>query len=128
MKTFFSLVSVFVVITIITVIFATTSNAVSSTGAGGPAIPDSVTMILEKSCYPCHTSPGNKMAMSKLNFEKWDTYKPEKQASKAQSMCKEVTKGAMPTKSFRTNNPDKVPTPAEIKKICDWAASFPKEK
>ena len=100
-----------------------TSNTVMT-----PAIPDSVSSILEKSCYPCHSEPGKSMAMSKVNFDKWENYKPEKQADKAEDICKEMKKGGMPPKSFRSNNPEKVPTETDIRIICNWAASFPQEK
>jgi uncharacterized membrane protein len=96
-----------------------TSNTAMTT-----SIPDSVNTILEKSCYPCHSAPGKSMAMSKVNFDKWETYKPEKRADKAEDICKEVTKGGMPPKSFRSNNPEKVPTQAELQIICNWAASM----
>jgi cytochrome c5 len=107
------------------------SHAINDRASSSPsvasAIPDSVTKILEKCCYACHSEPGKGMALSKLNFDKWADYKPEKQADKAKDICKEVSKGAMPPKSFRHNNPDKVPAEAEVKIICNWAASFVKK-
>jgi hypothetical protein len=127
-KIFVFAVSVFTIAIVVTMI-AMPSRVINSSKSSDQlltsSIPDSVTAILEKSCFPCHSSPGNGMAMMKLSFDKWETYKPEKQADKAKAMCKAVTKGAMPTKSFRSNNPDKVPTEAEVKVICNWAASFP---
>ena len=60
----------------------------------------------------------------KLNFDKWESYKPEKQADKAEDICEELTKGGMPPKSFRSNNPEKIPTQAEVQIICNWAASM----
>jgi hypothetical protein len=120
--------SVFTIAIIVTMI-GLPSNAISSSRSANPSmtssIPDSVSLILEKSCYPCHSEPGKSMAISKLNFDKWESYKPEKQADKAGAICKKVTKGSMPPKSFRSNNPDKVPTDAEVQIICKWAASFP---
>jgi hypothetical protein len=131
MKKFFAIAaSVFMTAIIITLI-AMPSRAFNSTGNPDPSmtssIPDSVSKILEKSCFPCHSAPGKGMAMSKVNFDNWETYKPEKQAAKANAICKEVTKQGMPPKSFRENNPDKVPTQAEVQVICNWAASFPKK-
>jgi hypothetical protein len=67
------------------------------------------------------------MALMHVDFDKWATYKPEKQADKAKAMCKMVTKAAMPPKSFRNNNPDKVPTEASVRIICNWAASLVKK-
>ena len=113
---------------IIISMLAIPSRAISSGNSAHPAmnasIPDSVANVLEKSCYPCHTAPGSGMALMKLDFDKWDSYSPEKQASKAGAMCKKVTKQSMPPKSFRKNNPDKVPTEADLKIICDWANSL----
>lgn len=131
MKKLFAIsVSVFMIAIIVTMI-AMPSRAISSSETSNPSmissIPDSIGNIIEKSCFPCHAAPGNGMAMMKLNFDKWETYKPEKQADKAKAMCNKVTKGAMPPKSFRNNNPDKVPTQAQVQVICNWAASFPKK-
>jgi hypothetical protein len=131
MKKIFAVAVSVLTIAIIVTMIAMPSRAISSSNPSNPSmtssIPDSVSKIIEKSCFPCHSAPGNGMAMSHLNFDKWETYKPEKQADKAKSMCKQVTKGSMPTKSFRNNNPDKVPTPAEVQVICNWANSFPKK-
>lgn len=129
-KLFAIVVSVFMIAIIVTMI-AMPSRAISSSETSNPSmtssIPDSIGNIIEKSCYPCHSAPGKGMAMMKLNFDNWETYNPEKQADKAKKMCNKVTKGAMPPKSFRNNNPDKVPTQAQVQVICNWAASFPKK-
>ncbi|MGE5424193.1 MAG: heme-binding domain-containing protein [Syntrophothermus sp.] len=89
-------------------------------------IPDNIAKIAEKSCFPCHTEPGNKMALMHLNLGKWNDLDGKKQIKKAGKMCSMVSKGAMPPKGFRTDNPDKIPTQAEVKEICDWAASVKK--
>jgi hypothetical protein len=39
-------------------------------------------------------------------------------------MCKELSKGKMPPKSFREDHPEAIPTSDEIKTICDWAQSL----
>ena len=131
MKKFFAIAaSVFTVAIIITFI-AMPSRAFNSTGNPDPSmtssIPDSVSKILEKSCFPCHSAPGNGMAMMHLDFDKWETYKTDKQADKAKAVCNKVTKGSMPPKSFRSNNPEKVPTQADVQVICNWATSFAKK-
>jgi len=130
MKKFFAIAVSFCMIAFIVIMIAMPSRAVSplkSSPSMTSSIPDSVSKILEKSCFPCHSDPGKSMAMSKLNFDKWESYTPEKKADKAKAMCKKVTKGSMPPKSFRSNNPEKVPTEAEVQVICNWAASFPIE-
>ncbi len=91
---------------------------------GGKPIPDDVMKIAEKSCVKCHTLPGNGMALAHVNLSNWDKYSPEKQATKAKAMCNMVTKDRMPPKRFRKNNPDGVPTNAEIKTIYKWAQSL----
>lgn len=107
-----------------------TSNAVSmkrNPAPAGPTIPDSVKVILEKSCYPCHDEPGKGMALGKLNFGKWDSYSPEKQVNKAEDMCEEMQKGKMPPSGFKKNNPDKVPTQKEIETVCAWVKTIEKK-
>jgi hypothetical protein len=122
--------SVFMVAIIISLI-SMPSRAFNSPGKTNPSmtssIPDSVSKILEKSCFPCHSDPGNGMAMMKLNFDKWETYTPEKQADKAKAICKKVSAGKMPTSSFKKNNPDKVPTDKETNILCNWSNSFEKK-
>ena len=131
MKKILAFSAVIVVIAITATVFLTPSNAISSSctsvSPAGTSIPDSVNNIIEKSCYPCHSSPGNGMAMMHLDFDKWDTYNADKQASKAKDMSKMVTKGKMPTGSFKKNNPDKVPTAKEVSIISNWAASLVKK-
>jgi cytochrome c5 len=90
------------------------------------SIPDSIHKIFEKACMDCHAEGGNGMAESHVNFSKWDTYKPEKQADKAKAICKIVTKGNMPPKGFRKSHPDDIPTQAEINAICKWSDSLNK--
>jgi hypothetical protein len=109
-------------------IIALSINPVSAQNAqtgGGKPIPDNIVKIAEKSCLKCHVEPGgNNMAASVVNLSKWDTYSPEKQASKAKKMCKMVTKGKMPPKNFKKEHPDGVPTKDQITAICDWSQSI----
>jgi hypothetical protein len=130
MKRIYSYSVILIVAAIIATPLLMPRNAVSSSKASspaGPVIPDSVKVVLEKSCFPCHASPGKGMAMSKLNFDKWADYSPEKQANKAADMCEEMTKSKMPPSSFRKNNPDKVPTAQDISIICNWTKTFVKK-
>jgi hypothetical protein len=87
-------------------------------------VPDNVLMIANKSCVNCHAEPGKKMALAHVNLTKWDGYAAQKQASKAKKMCKMVTRGKMPPKSFKKENPGFLVTNDEIKTICDWSASI----
>lgn len=88
------------------------------------AIPDSVYAVLEKSCLACHSDNGNGLAKGKVNFEKWDSYTAGKKADKAAAISKVVTKGVMPPSGFRKNNPDRVPTEADIAIITAWTKQF----
>lgn len=90
----------------------------------GKPIPENVLMIAKKSCINCHAEPGNKMALSHVNLSKWDAYTIEKQADKAKAMCNMISKGKMPPKKFKTENPKFILTADEIKTICDWSASI----
>jgi len=83
--------------------------------------PEEVGQVFNISCIGCHGEGGKQMAMSAVNFSSWNDYKPAKQASKAESICKEVSSESMPPKSFRKANPDLVPTEAQTKSICDWS-------
>jgi mono/diheme cytochrome c family protein len=87
-------------------------------------IPADVMTVFKKTCVTCHMEPGNKMALSHLNFSKWDESKPEKQASKAKAICKKVSKEPMHPKKFLKEHPEAIPTKEEIKSICDWAAKM----
>ena len=116
--------TIFLSLFFVTLIMAPDKAVSSSNSDKGASIPDSVTKILEKSCYPCHSAPGSGMAMMHLNFDNWEKYNPEKQADKAKSICKKATSGKMPTSSFKKNNPDKIPTEKEINTLCNWANSL----
>ncbi|MGE5457574.1 MAG: heme-binding domain-containing protein [Methanococcaceae archaeon] len=108
-------------------VFCFTSLINNPLSAQAKPIPDDVLAVAKKSCVKCHTEPdGKTMALSKVNLTKWDGYTAEKQASKAAAMCNMVTKGKMPPKKFKAENPDFVLTADEIKIICDWSTSLKK--
>jgi hypothetical protein len=102
----------------------------SAPDKGQPAamssIPDSIQKIFQKACLDCHSDEGNSMARSHLNFSGWDSYKAEKQANKAMAICKVLSKGNMPPKHFKQENPEVVPTQALVDAICKWANSLQK--
>jgi mono/diheme cytochrome c family protein len=93
---------------------------------GSPSLPDSILKFAQKSCMACHSDDGSGMAKGRLNFDKWDSYGEKKWPGKAQSICDIITKGKMPPKGFKENNPDAVPTEKDIKMVCSWAASLQK--
>ncbi len=103
---------------------AQTSLPPQKEGNVSKPISSGVMKIAERSCVKCHTEGGNGMALMHLNLSNWDKFSPEKQAGKAKDMCKMVSKGKMPPKSFREKNPGAAPTKDEAKIICDWATSI----
>ena len=92
----------------------------------GTALPDSVLKFLQNSCMDCHADDGNFFAKGKVNFSSWDKYSAEKQADKAKEICKELTKKSMPPAKWCKNNPDNVPTQANIEMVCRWTNSLQK--
>jgi cytochrome c5 len=104
------------------------SGKKSTTLVKSTAIPDDLKTVFKNSCMGCHASGGNHMAMSKLNFSKWDNYKPGKQAKKAEAICKMISKDAMPPKSFRKEHPDAIPTQSQKDKICMWSKTMAQQK
>jgi len=103
---------------------AQTSLPPQKEGNVSKPISSGVMKIAERSCVKCHTEGGNGMALMHLNLSNWDKFSPEKQAGKAKDMCKMVSKGKMPPKSFREKNPGAAPTKDEATIICDWATSI----
>lgn len=92
------------------------------------SVPDEINTIFKSSCYSCHSTDGKRMAMSMVNFSQWDNYSPEKQAKKATAICKTVTKGSMPPKSFIESNPDAALTYLQKDMICNWSKTMSSEK
>ena len=89
-----------------------------------PPLPESINSIVSTHCMPCHSSTGGIMSRTKLNFSEWTDYSLDKQKKKAETMVKELKKGAMPPKSARENNPDIIPTKEQIETIKAWADSL----
>jgi mono/diheme cytochrome c family protein len=85
-------------------------------------IPDSVWVVLEKSCYDCHCDDGNGMARGKLNFDKWNGYDEEKQMKKAVAIRDEIEKGKMPPKKYLKKLPDAALSDQEIQRISNWVS------
>jgi len=88
------------------------------------SIPVELRLIFKKSCMDCHATGGSQMAMFVLNFSEWGNYGPDKQVKKASAICSEISKGAMPPKSFRKAHPEAIPTEAQKDSICKWSATL----
>jgi cytochrome c5 len=90
------------------------------------SIPAPLLKVFEKSCMGCHAKGGNIMAMTHLNFSKWENYTSQKKTAIAADICRMVSKGAMPPKSARQSHPENIPTADEIKSVCQWSESLSK--
>jgi cytochrome c553 len=107
---------------------ATSTNAGSVLKADSSSVPPAVHKIMVTSCLACHGIGGKSMALSHVKMSEWSSYSPEKQASKAEAMCKMVTKGKMPPKGFLNDHPEAKLTPEQITTICNWSESLNKGK
>ncbi len=96
-------------------------NAVLSGEQSPKPIPDDVMKILNNSCGKCHNQGGSGAALANLNFTKWDNYDAVKQAKKAEAICRTITSGKMPPKSFVKKNPQVVLTEDQKIFICTWS-------
>jgi len=101
-------------------------SVAGSNNEGNPALPDSVMKIVQKACMDCHGADGNGMAKAHVNFASWTGYDVKKQAGKAYDIYKKVSKGDMPPGKWRKNNPDNVPTQADIAVLKNWAGALNK--
>jgi len=123
------IVGLFAVVSVVAMVMMPTAKKAPSiyiSGEDGQPLADSIMKIVKVTCMDCHADGGNGMASAHINFSKWSTYKPEKQAAKAKDICKVISKGSMPPKKFRENNPTAVPTPAQVTTLCNWANALNK--
>jgi hypothetical protein len=126
-----ALISLIVVSVLFAMVLLVNPKTVIGSGSPNPAgpgteLPDSVMKLVQKACMDCHADDGSSMARGKVNFSKWSTYDADKQLKKAEAICKELTKSGMPPKKWRANNPNDVPTQAEVDMVCRWAKSLKK--
>ena len=91
-------------------------------------IPNNLNTVFKNSCMSCHAAGGSGIAMSMLNFSKWDSYDPKKQAKKAAAICDEITTEAMPPKSFVKTHPEAALTASQKDSICKWSATLALKK
>ena len=98
-----------------------TDNKVNSQEITEIIIADSVQVILEKSCLPCHGIDGSTKAKMKWNFEKMPDLKVSKQVSKLAKIVSELEDGKMPTAKFIKKYPDRNLTEEEKNILIKWA-------
>ncbi len=119
MSKFISLLFVLTTATVLLTSFKTNIN--QNTGI---EIPQNIDAIFAKSCTGCHSVDSkNYKAKMKLKLDELGSMKTSKLVSKLSKIAKEIEKGDMPTKKFRANYPEKVPTDEENKMLIDWARS-----
>ena len=96
-------------------------NAVLSGEQSPKPIPDNVLKILDNSCGKCHNQGGSGAALANLNLTKWDNYDAVRQGKKAEAICRTITTGKMPPKSFIKKNPQAVVSEEQRAIICNWS-------
>ncbi|MBN1198361.1 MAG: heme-binding domain-containing protein [Bacteroidales bacterium] len=124
MKKSGTLIIAFVGILVLFAAFIKPTDPVPSNAPKG--IPDSVWQVISKCCLDCHATDGNGMARANVDFDKWDSYTPDKQLAKAQDICNELQQGKMPPSKYRKNNPEGVPTESETARVCNWVRQMEK--
>jgi cytochrome c5 len=122
------LIMAFPVLTVSVLSPAQFTNNKSTTQMTIASIPDDVEQIFKNSCMYCHASGGKSIPMAKLNFSNWDNYKPGKQVKKAVAICKLISKGAMPPKLYREDNPEANLSAYQKELICKWSETFSPRK
>jgi hypothetical protein len=87
-------------------------------------LPDSISLIVTRSCMPCHSNDGGMMSRTKLNFSEWADYTPEHRAERANKMYSELSEGKMPPKKARERHPELIPDDKQIGTIKRWAETL----
>lgn len=96
-------------------------NAVVTSEQSPKPVPEDVLVVLNNSCGKCHNQGGSGAALANLNLTKWDNYDAVKQAKKAEAICRTITTGKMPPKSFLRKNPQAVLTDQQKTLVCNWS-------
>jgi hypothetical protein len=112
----------------ILILFLTLATSIALNGQARVKMPENVRAIITRSCMDCHADGGNRIAMTHVNFSKWDRYSAAKQAKKSADICKMITKGKMPPKSYRESTPEAVPTKDQADLVCKWSQSIQVKK
>jgi len=87
-------------------------------------VPEDVMVILEKSCFDCHTTESKKdKAKNKLNFSTWNELSKAKKVGKLNAICEEVENGDMPTEKYISYYPDSQLNDEQVSALCNWVDS-----
>jgi hypothetical protein len=106
---------------------------------GALQAPPAVQAILDRSCADCHShatkwpwyayvAPVSWLVVydthegrEHLNFSKWDSYPPKRQAKEIREMWKEVDEGEMPTAPYLWMHPDARLSDADKATLRAWS-------
>lgn len=102
-------------------------------------VPLEVASILDRSCNDCHSHQtrwpwySNVAPVSwyvvehvnegrdEMNFSDWAQYSQRQQAGLLRQICREITNGAMPLRSYLRMHHDAELSREDVKTLCDWA-------
>lgn len=87
------------------------------------AIPDSINLVLTRSCTPCHAG-GNANATSKLDLANWTDYTLQQSRRISAEICETMSTGDMPPRMARQSKPELIPTAEQTADVCKWVSSL----
>lgn len=105
-------------------------------------VPADVQALLQRACYDCHSNHTNypwyanvqpvgwwltshvNDGKRHLDFSAFGAYSPKRAAAKLAEIADEVEQHAMPLPSYTWMHPEARLTPAEIKRLTDWAEAL----
>ncbi len=86
-------------------------------------IPDSIQVIIDKSCYGCHSSDSkNFKGKMKLNFDKLNDVKMHKLIAKLTDIAEEVKNDDMPPKKAIKKHPEIALSDVQKNTLASWAS------
>jgi hypothetical protein len=124
MKILKTLARTFLLSLVLILLLTETETRGQQAGKSTAPFPETLNRIFSNSCTPCHTNKGGLMSRSRLNFNDWTLYSPEKQKEKADLIRSVLEKEKMPPKSARESRPEIILTKEQIGLIKNWADSL----
>lgn len=106
------------------------------------AVPDSVTQILHRACYDCHSNNTRypwytniqpiglwladhvKEGKRELNFSEYATFTTKRKLKKLKEIVSEVEEGEMPLDSYTWMHKEAILTPQEKQMLIEWAKAL----
>lgn len=85
------------------------------------SVPDSVQVVLNRSCLPCHGSDGSTKARVKWKYEKMSDYSKSKLVSKYIKIFEKVDEGKMPPAKDIKKHPERALSAEEKTLLKSWA-------